>query len=117
LTRCRNQASKCRFRDKPIESDDRLIEHLIVGTKHKKIQDRLLEKGEQLTFNDEDRRSRSSASKNHRDGGERDLSDYHRTSNIFGISPRHIELLFIKSLAQNTDHAHEKNIPIKDKDD
>ena len=46
---CRNQASKYRFRDK-IDSDERLIEQLIVGTKHKKIQERLLEKGEQLTF-------------------------------------------------------------------
>ena len=51
LTRCRNQASKCRFRDK-IESDERLIEQLIVGTKHKKIQERLLEKGEQLTLDE-----------------------------------------------------------------
>ena len=51
LTRCRNQASKCRFKDK-IESDEWLIERLIVGTKHKKIQERLLEKSEQLTFNE-----------------------------------------------------------------
>ena len=49
LTRCRNQAAKCRFRDKA-ESDERLIEQLIVGTKHKKVQERLLEKGEQLTL-------------------------------------------------------------------
>ena len=51
LTRCRNQAFKCRFRDK-IESDERLIEQLIVATKHKKIQERLLEKGEQLTLDE-----------------------------------------------------------------
>ena len=51
LTRCRNQASKCRFRDK-IESDELLIEQLIVGRKHKKLQERLLEKGEQLTFDE-----------------------------------------------------------------
>ena len=51
LTRCRNQASTCRFRDQ-IESDERLIEQLIVGTKHKKIQGRLLERGEQLTFDE-----------------------------------------------------------------
>ena len=51
LTRCRDQASKSRFRDK-IESDKRLIEQLIVGTKHKKFQERLLEKGEQLTFDE-----------------------------------------------------------------
>ena len=34
LTCCCNQALKCRFRDK-IESDERLIEQLIVGTKQK----------------------------------------------------------------------------------
>ena len=51
LTRCRNQATRCRFRDKD-ETDKRLIEQLIVGTKHKKVQERLLEKGEQLTLNE-----------------------------------------------------------------
>jgi len=30
--------------------DERLIEQLIVGTKHKKVQERVLEKGEQLTL-------------------------------------------------------------------
>ena len=49
LTRCRNQATRCRFRDND-ETDERLIEQLIVGTKHKKVQERLLEKGEQLTL-------------------------------------------------------------------
>ena len=51
LTRCRNQATRCRFRDKD-EPEERLIEQLIVGTKHKKVQERLLEKGEQLTFDE-----------------------------------------------------------------
>lgn len=43
LTSCRNQASKCRFRAKA-ESDERIIEQLTVGTKHKQIQEKLLEK-------------------------------------------------------------------------
>ena len=51
MTRCRNQATKGRLRDKA-ESDERLIEQLIVGTKHKKVQERLLEKGEQLTLDE-----------------------------------------------------------------
>ena len=51
LTHCRNQATKCRFRDKA-ESDERLIEQLIVGSKHKKVQERLLKKGEELTLDE-----------------------------------------------------------------
>jgi len=51
LTRCQNQATRCQFRDKD-ESDERLIEQLIVGTKHKKVQERLLEKGEHLTLDE-----------------------------------------------------------------
>ena len=51
LTRCRNQATRCRLRDND-ETDERLIEQLIVGTKHKKVQERLLEKGEQLTLDE-----------------------------------------------------------------
>ena len=42
MTRCRNQATKCKFRDE-IETNDRLIEQLIKGTKHKKVQEKLLE--------------------------------------------------------------------------
>lgn len=49
LTSCRNQASKCRFRDKA-ESDERIIEQLTVGTKHKQIQEKLLEKSEDLSL-------------------------------------------------------------------
>ena len=51
LTRCHNQATKCRFRDKA-ESDERLIEQIIIGTKHKKVQEKLLEKGEQLSLDE-----------------------------------------------------------------
>ena len=51
LTRCRNQAMRSRFRDND-KMDERLIEQLIVGTKHKKVQERLLEKGEQLTLDE-----------------------------------------------------------------
>ena len=47
----RNQATRCRFRDNG-KSDERLIEQLIVGTKHKKLQERLLERGEQLTLDE-----------------------------------------------------------------
>ena len=51
LTCCRNQATKCRFRDKA-ELDEWLIEQLIIGTKQKKVQERLLGKGEQLTLDE-----------------------------------------------------------------
>ena len=47
MTRCRNQATKCKFRD-ATETEERLIEQLIIGTKQKKVQERLLEKGEKL---------------------------------------------------------------------
>lgn len=49
LTPCRNQASRFRFRNKD-ESDECLIEQLIIGTKHKKLQERLLEIYKQLTL-------------------------------------------------------------------
>ena len=45
MSRCRNQAAKCRFRDQQ-EIDERLIEQLIIGTKHKKAQERILEKAD-----------------------------------------------------------------------
>ena len=47
MTRCRNQATKYKFRD-ATETEERLIEQLIIGTKQKKVQERLLEKGEKL---------------------------------------------------------------------
>ena len=50
-THCQNQAMRCRFREKE-ESDEHLIEQLSIGTKHKKVQERLLEKGEQLTLDE-----------------------------------------------------------------
>ena len=49
LTRCRNQATKCKFRD-ATETDERLIEQLIFGTKHKRVQEKLLEKGDKLAL-------------------------------------------------------------------
>lgn len=49
MTKCRNQAAKCKFRDQR-EIDERLIEQLIVGTKHKKAQERILEHGDELTL-------------------------------------------------------------------
>ena len=50
LQRCRIQALKCRCRDKA-ESDERIIQQLVVGNKHKKIrQERLLKKGEDLNL-------------------------------------------------------------------
>ena len=51
LSRCRNQATKCKFRD-TTESEERLIEQIIIGTKHKKIQERLLSKGDSLTLDE-----------------------------------------------------------------
>jgi len=51
LARCQNQATRCRFREKD-KSDKHLIKQLVVGTKYKKVQERLLEKGEQLTLDE-----------------------------------------------------------------
>ena len=51
MTRCRNQATKCKFRD-DTDVGERLIEQLIIGTKHKKVQERLLSKGESLTLDE-----------------------------------------------------------------
>ena len=51
MTRCRNQATKCKFRD-ATDLGERLIEQLIIGTKHKKVQERLLSKGESLTLDE-----------------------------------------------------------------
>lgn len=51
MTRCRNQATKCKFRDL-VETNERLIEQLIIGTKYKKVQERLLSKGESLTLDE-----------------------------------------------------------------
>ena len=49
--RCRNQAAKCKFRD-TTESDERLIKQIIIRTKHQKIQERLLSKGDSLTLDE-----------------------------------------------------------------
>lgn len=51
MTRCRNQATKCKFRD-VTEVEERLIEQLIIGSKHKKVQERLLSKGDSLTLDE-----------------------------------------------------------------
>ena len=49
IARCRNQARKCKFRDER-ELAERLTEQLIIGTKHCKVQEKLLEKGDELTL-------------------------------------------------------------------
>ena len=51
MSRCRNQATKCKFRD-ATEVGERLIEQLIIGTQHKKVLERLLSKGESLTLDE-----------------------------------------------------------------
>ena len=49
MTRCKTQARKCRFRD-VTETEERLIEQLIVGVRHAKVQEKLLSRDENLTF-------------------------------------------------------------------
>ena len=51
MTRCKLQAKKCQFRDAR-ETDNRLIviQQLIVGIKHAKIQDKLLGRDDTLTL-------------------------------------------------------------------
>lgn len=46
VARCKLQARKCKFTD--AEMEERLIEQLIIGTKHVKVQERLLGKDETL---------------------------------------------------------------------
>ena len=48
VTRCKNQASKCQFADVS-ESDERIIEQLIIGTRHVRVQEKLIEEGDGLT--------------------------------------------------------------------
>ena len=47
ITRCRNQAAKCKLRYVK-ELGERLIEQLIIGTKHRRVQGKLLESNESL---------------------------------------------------------------------
>ena len=49
MTRCKTQARKCRFRD-AVETDERLIEQLIISVRHVKIQEKLLSRDDQLTL-------------------------------------------------------------------
>ena len=45
ISRCRTQAAKCKFKDAD-ETNYRLVELLIVGTKHPEVQAKILEKGD-----------------------------------------------------------------------
>ena len=49
MTRCKTQARKCKFRD-TTETEERLIEQLVVGVRHGKVQERLLCRDETLTL-------------------------------------------------------------------
>ena len=51
FARCKKKTSKCKFRDAQ-ETNDRLIEQLVVGTKLSKVQERLLEGGSDLTLDE-----------------------------------------------------------------
>ena len=51
ITRCRNQAAKCKLRYVK-ELGERLIEQLIIGTKHRRVQGKLLENNEVLCLDD-----------------------------------------------------------------
>jgi hypothetical protein len=50
MTKCKLQALKCKFKD--TEQDERLIEQLIIGTRHKKVQEILLEKDDKFKLDD-----------------------------------------------------------------
>ena len=49
MTRCKTQARKCKFRD-TTETEERLIEQLVVGVRHGKVQEKLLFRDETLTL-------------------------------------------------------------------
>jgi hypothetical protein len=51
MTRCRNQAAKCKFRDQQ-ERNERLTEQLVIGTRHKQAQEKILEKDENLSLDE-----------------------------------------------------------------
>ena len=49
VAKCKLQAKKCKFRDNQ-ETEERLIEQVITGTRHPELQKRLLSKGIELTL-------------------------------------------------------------------
>ena len=49
MTRCRIHGKKCRFRD-AIVAEERLVEQLIIGIRHTKIQEKLLSRDDTLTL-------------------------------------------------------------------
>ena len=49
MTRCKTQARKCKFRD-ATETEERLIEQLVVGVRHGKVQEKLC-RDDTLTLN------------------------------------------------------------------
>ena len=51
MTRCKLQAKKCKFRDNT-DIEERLIEQLIIGTRHRKVQEKLLGKDGDLKLDD-----------------------------------------------------------------
>ena len=51
MTRCRNQGAKCNFRDVK-ELEEWLIEQLIIGTKYRRVQGKLLENNESLSLDE-----------------------------------------------------------------
>ncbi|CAB3986268.1 Hypothetical predicted protein [Paramuricea clavata] len=51
MTRCRNQAAKCKFQDQQ-KTNERLTEQFVIGTRHKKAQEKILEKDENLSLDE-----------------------------------------------------------------
>ena len=51
MTRCKLQAKKCKFQDNT-DIEERLIEQLIIGTRHRKVQEKLLGKDGDLKLDD-----------------------------------------------------------------
>ena len=49
MIRCRIQRKKCRFRD-ALEAEERLIQQVIIGIRHTKIQEKLLSRDHMLTL-------------------------------------------------------------------
>ena len=49
MTRCKTQARKCKFRD-DTETEERLIEQLVVGVRHGKVQEKLSCRDDTLTL-------------------------------------------------------------------
>ena len=81
MIRCKTHARKCQFRD-AVETEERLIEQLILGVRHAKIQEKLLGRDDTLTLDaamDVVKTHEATVSNMHQFTGESNVSHVSRT--------------------------------------